>query len=371
APPPVVWTAESASGQATIQQRGEPGQGCLLESSGGKEAWRAEVCAATPDQLTFVSGDGEWLLVIDPLPPVREGHWEAADAVSLFHRGELRIRAPVGDFVHSSKDLHFFIGTVGWLRGTSDLEGSPPRYGHGGGTVEGELADGSTFSLPFDDKPRPRPPPPIAMAPPSAKPPPPPATPASARVPAPRSALEPASPLLTEAERDELLARRRRPQLAKELSRGLGEVEEDVRAGRLASAVEELEHVRSTVRDDAGKMRELANYEGHLALYLLDVGNPDEARRFASIGVETDAEAPRPREALGKIAYARNDLAAAMGEWNRGLAENPNDAALRSLVAKGQTESANLKTYQTRSSDHFVLTFEGREEREVGDLALG
>jgi len=354
---PVAWTAQSASGQATIQQRGDPGRGCLLESSSGKQSWRAEVCAATPDQLTFVSEDGEWLLVFDPLPPVRDGHWEAADAVSLFHLGELRIRAPVGDLVRSSKDLHFFIGTVGWLRGTSDLPGSPPRYGPGGDTAAGEVADGSTFSLPFDDKPRPRPPPPVAL--------PPPVTPATARVPAPRLPLPPPLPPPSPP------PLRRGPQLAKELSRGLGAVEEDVKAGRLASAVEELERVRSTVRDDAGKMRELANYEGHLALYLLDVGNPDEARRFASIGVETDTEAPRPREALGKIAYAGNDLSAAMSEWNRGLAENPNDAALRSLVAKGQTESDNLKTYQTRSSDHFVLTFEGREERDVGDLALG
>jgi len=342
----VAWTARSSSGRATLQQRGEDSS-CVLESSGGAEPWSAPVCAAKADQLAFVSEDGEWLLVLDPLPPVRDGQWQEADAISLFHRGELRIRAPVGDLVRTSKDLHFFIGTVGWLRGTSDLAGSPPRYGPGGDTVVGEVADGSTFSLPFDDRPRPRPPPP----PPTPRTPP----------PTPAAADTGESPALAEP---------RAFDRTKELNRGKRAIRELVDAGKMISAVEELERLRGLVHDDAAMVRELADFEGKIAIHLLDIGNPSEARRFAGIGVETDADAPRPREAAGRIAYARNEVPAAMTEWNRGLQTNPGDDVLRRLVARGQTDTASLKETSNRSSQHFVLSFDGREDRETADIAL-
>ena len=354
---PVAWTARSAGGKATVQQRGEGGR-CVLEGAGAGRTWSAGVCAATREQLTFVSEDGQWLLVIDPLPPVREGRWQEADAVSLFLRGQLRVRAPVGDFVQSPRDLHFFIDAVGWLQGTADLEGTPPRYGPDGTTVRGELADGSPFSLPFDDTPRerPRPPAPTATAP-ALRPPESPKPPVSPGPPPDRPALPAARPP------------RARPPMR--VSLDLGVAWDHANAGRVSSAVEELERLRSAVHHDAAGLRELANAEGSFAIYLLQVGNPDEARRFATIGVETDAAAPRPREALGRISYSRNDVPEAMSEWSRGLAENPDDVSLKTLVAKGQVELASLKSYRTRSSDHFVLTFEeGREDRELAELTL-
>jgi hypothetical protein len=145
---------------------------------------------------------------------------------------------------------------------------------------------------------------------------------------------------------------------------------EHAKAGRISSAVEELERLRSAVHENAARVRWLANAEGSLASDLLEMGNPDDARRFANIGVETDPEAPRPREALGSISYARNDVTEAVSEWNRGLSANPQDASLRQLTSKAQVELASLKQYRTRSSDHFILTFEGEEDREIAGVAL-
>lgn len=147
-------------------------------------------------------------------------------------------------------------------------------------------------------------------------------------------------------------------------------VEEHVKAGRISSAVEELARIRSVVHEDPSQVRLLAEAEGMLASELMRAGSQEEARRIARIGVETDPAAPRPREALGSIAYARNDLADAVTEWNRGLSSNPQDPSLRRLVSKVQVELASLKQYRTRSSDHFVLTFDGEEDREIADLTL-
>jgi hypothetical protein len=156
----------------------------------------------------------------------------------------------------------------------------------------------------------------------------------------------------------------------KELNRGRRAVRELVDAGKMTSAVEELERLRGLFHDDPAAVRELADFEGRIAIHLIDIGNPSEARRFAGIGVETDADAPRPREALGRIAYARNEVPAAMSEWNRGLSTNPDDAVLRKLVARGRTDTASLKETQTRSSEHFILSFDGREDRETAEITL-
>jgi hypothetical protein len=117
-------------------------------------------------------------------------------------------------------------------------------------------------------------------------------------------------------------------------------------------------------------VRVLAEAEGILATELLKTGSQVEAERIARIGVETDPAAARPREALGSIAYARNEVADAASEWNHGLSSNPQDWKLRDLVSKVQVELASLKQYRTRSSAHFVLSFQGDEDRDIADAVL-
>jgi hypothetical protein len=88
------------------------------------------------------------------------------------------------------------------------------------------------------------------------------------------------------------------------------------------------------------------------------------------MGLEVDSQAPEPRLVLGDLAYAANEVEDAVLEWGRGLTPNPTHARLQSRIQKAQAELALLHRYQTRRSQHFVLTFEGEGDQEVARFVL-
>jgi hypothetical protein len=152
--------------------------------------------------------------------------------------------------------------------------------------------------------------------------------------------------------------------------KAVSDARERARAGALAEAGDLLEAARYAHRNDPALVRLVADGYGMVGLDLLGQGRPEDARRFARQGLEADSLAPEPRMVLGDLAYASNDLEDAVLEWERGLTPNPAHAGLQSRIRKAQNELAIVQRYQTRRSEHFILTFEGEADQEVARFAL-
>ncbi|MBI3184571.1 MAG: hypothetical protein HYZ28_20745 [Myxococcales bacterium] len=187
------------------------------------------------------------------------------------------------------------------------------------------------------------------------------AAPTEASNPAPRGTEAQSNTSKAPAE-DEPEAVRRRVEAT------LSEAREAAAGGKLETADDLLEEARR--QGGAAFRTAVANAAGEIAQGLRQKPSPDDALRFARVGLSIDPEAPLPRCVLGDLAHDRNDLNAAISEWELGLRLNPGHALLMSRLASARKEVTATRGFRKESSTHFWLAFDGEEDAAVVAFTL-
>lgn len=134
-----VWTARSADGTASVEQRLlSPGH-CVVEGRGGAEPWTVEECRGDAIKLHFVSADGRGLLVIDALPE-KGSDWGAPMVVSLYTLGKPTAQTNAAALLENPGHLRKFSSRYAWLQGTGGLPGVGPHY------LDAQLVEATTVN---------------------------------------------------------------------------------------------------------------------------------------------------------------------------------------------------------------------------------
>jgi len=95
--------------------------------------------------LRFVSGDCERLLAIDS-STILAKHWENTVVATVMRRAETDYEINAVTVIGNIDKVR---ASHGWLKGLSDVSGTPPGYGPDGGTVELVTVDGRAHSVPL------------------------------------------------------------------------------------------------------------------------------------------------------------------------------------------------------------------------------
>ncbi len=142
-----VWSTASANSTVSVISIEAKG-GCELrcEQSDGGVRWSSvSPCKVKRAHLRFVSSDCERMLAMDP-SPILAKFWETAVVATVMRRAdvayEINAVTVIGD-IEKVRAAH------GWLKGLSDVSGTPPAYGPDGGTVDFVTVDGRVHSIPL------------------------------------------------------------------------------------------------------------------------------------------------------------------------------------------------------------------------------
>lgn len=141
------WVVYSEDGRSSVIQSYRASGSCHVESAGAGAAWTLEQCLSSTMQLQFVSDDGKKLLIIDPMPEVKDG-WRTTPVVWLYDSGKLETFTTAGSLVRNDKKLDVVGHRFAWLAGTSGQPGKSPKYSAAG--VSGTTVSGDAFHFGFD-----------------------------------------------------------------------------------------------------------------------------------------------------------------------------------------------------------------------------
>lgn len=150
-PPPsdsqFVWSTASADATVSVISLEAKG-GCELrcEQADGGVRWSSvSACKVKRAHLRFVSGDCERLLVMDS-STILAKHWENTVVATVMRRAELDYEINAVTVIGNIDKVR---AAHGWLKGLSDVSGTPPTYGPDGGTVDFVTVDGRAHSIPL------------------------------------------------------------------------------------------------------------------------------------------------------------------------------------------------------------------------------
>ncbi len=116
--------------------------------------------------------------------------------------------------------------------------------------------------------------------------------------------------------------------------------------------------------------RKCAELHLHAASMLLQESRFEDAERRLRKAQAADASHPGIWSTLGTLRIRSNDPAGAVDAWTRGLRYDPKNAELKWLLERNAKEAANLGALSRTESDHFVLSFEGERQPELGKVTL-
>lgn len=142
-----VWSTPSADATVSVISIEAKG-GCELrceQSDGGVKWSSVSACKVKRAHLRFVSADCERMLAIDS-STILSKFWETTVVATVMHHAdvayEINAVTVIGD-IGKVRAAH------GWLKGLSDVSGTPPAYGPDGGTVDFVTVDGRAHSIPL------------------------------------------------------------------------------------------------------------------------------------------------------------------------------------------------------------------------------
>jgi len=95
-----------------------------------------------------------------------------------------------------------------------------------------------------------------------------------------------------------------------------------------------------------------------------------QALKAARAALALDGDTPRAYVVKGQLAYDENDLPAALEAWENGLRRNKGNVELSELLSHHRQEHALVQSYGRRASEHFVISFEEREDEEGARFTL-
>ena len=120
----------------------------------------------------------------------------------------------------------------------------------------------------------------------------------------------------------------------------------------------------------------LRHHESDAAAYLgIGIASMHLREDAVAVNALEKALALNPREkwayqALGDLAYRRDDLEQAASNWERALAIEPADGTLRMRLDRIRREHSAEKDFNKDVTSHFSVKYEGRERIEAGRIIL-
>jgi tetratricopeptide (TPR) repeat protein len=132
--------------------------------------------------------------------------------------------------------------------------------------------------------------------------------------------------------------------------------------GDAAGAERALARLREVPTGDTAVRAALSHLAGRLALVSSKAAQYEKARNQARMALELEDTNPLAFLVLGELAFQANDLGVAMDTWERGLRLNPDDLALGARLERARVELAKVGGLERLSSEHFVVSFDGRAD---------
>ena len=163
-------------------------------------------------------------------------------------------------------------------------------------------------------------------------------------------------------ERVHVLFRQRSPAAIPALKRVCTAAENQTRGGDGAAAERALKRLRDLPTGDAAVRSALSHLAGTLALASTRAAHYEQAKDQARAALELEDTNPQAYLVLGELAFQGNDLGAAVDTWERGLRLNPAEPALTGRLERARTEIARVGGLERQSSEHFVVSFDGRAD---------
>jgi tetratricopeptide (TPR) repeat protein len=110
----------------------------------------------------------------------------------------------------------------------------------------------------------------------------------------------------------------------------------------------------------------------HLGLGIASFHLKDDraAERELGRAIELNPREKIAYQVLADLAYRRDDLGAAMAQWEKALEIDPSDAALSARLERIRREHRTEKDFNRDVTSHFSIKYEGREKIEAGRIVL-
>ena len=132
--------------------------------------------------------------------------------------------------------------------------------------------------------------------------------------------------------------------------------------GDVAAAERALQRLRELPTGDPTVRSALSGLAGRLAIASTKAAHYERAREQARTALELEDTNPQAYLVLGELAFQGNDLGGAMDTWERGLRLNPQEPQLSGRLERARAELARVGGLERVSSEHFVVSFDGRAD---------
>lgn len=163
-------------------------------------------------------------------------------------------------------------------------------------------------------------------------------------------------------ERVHRLFRERSPLAVPALVKTCAAAEKRALTGDVARAERALGRLREEPSEDPAVRSALSHLAGTLAVVSSKGAHYEKARNQARAALELEDTNPLAYLVLGELAFQANDLGVAMDTWERGLRLNPDDPVLTGRLEQARVELAKVGGLERLSSEHFVVSFDGRAD---------
>ena len=138
--------------------------------------------------------------------------------------------------------------------------------------------------------------------------------------------------------------------------------QEALRGGGLRRIEPVLRRVEELPTADPAVRASVARLLGTVAVASAKAGQFDRSKLQARAALGLEERTAEAYLALGEYEFQDNDLAGAVGTWERGLRLNPGDVALTRRLERGRAEAERLGGLERVASEHFVAAFDGRAD---------
>ncbi|MDH4163036.1 MAG: tetratricopeptide repeat protein [Nitrospirota bacterium] len=94
------------------------------------------------------------------------------------------------------------------------------------------------------------------------------------------------------------------------------------------------------------------------------------AERALTRALELNPQEKNAYQIMGEMAYRRDDPAEAITAWEKALAIDPSDAALKARLDRIKKEHRTEQYFNREVTGHFLIKYEGRERIDAGRIIL-
>ena len=110
----------------------------------------------------------------------------------------------------------------------------------------------------------------------------------------------------------------------------------------------------------------------HLGLGIANFHLKDDrvAERELQRALDLNPREKMAYQALGDLAYRKDDLGAAVANWEKALEIDPSDAAVSSRLERLRKEHKTEKDFNRDVTSHFSIKYDGKEKIETGRIVL-